>query len=38
MKQIRDCSENMQVLLHGIINLEDGDYNDKISEINTRMA
>ena len=37
-KSIRDCSENTQVLLSGIINREDGNYNDKTSEINTRMA
>ena len=35
---IRGCSENTQVLLFGIINREDGNHNDKISEINTRMA
>ena len=40
MKSIRDCSENTQVLLSGLINREDGNYNYnyKISEINTRMA
>ena len=38
VKSIRDCSENTQVLLSGIINLEEGNYNDKISEIDTRMA
>ena len=39
MKLIRDyCSKNTQVLLSGIINGEDGNYNDKISEINTRLA
>ena len=37
-KSIRDCSENTQVLLSGIINREDGNYIDKISEINTKMA
>ena len=38
VKLIRDSSGNTQVLLSGIINQEDGNYNDKISEINTRMA
>ena len=38
MKSIGDCSENTQVLLSGIINREDGNYNDKISEKNTRMT
>ena len=38
MNSIRDCSENTQVLLSGIINREDGNYIDKISEINTKMA
>ena len=38
VKSIRDCSENTQALLSGIISQEDGNYNDKISEINTRMA
>ena len=37
VKSIRDCSENTKVLLSGIINPEDGNYNDKISEINTGM-
>ena len=38
MKSIRDCSGNTQLLFSGIINREDWNYNDKISEINTRMA
>ena len=38
VKSIRDCSKNTQVLLSGIINRDDGNYNDKISEINARMA
>ena len=38
VKLIRDSSGNTQVLLSGIINQEDGNYNDKISEINMRMA
>ena len=38
VKSIRDCSKNTQVLLSGIINREDGNSDDKISEINTRMA
>ena len=38
MKLIRDCSENTQVLFSGIINREDRNHSDKISEINTRMA
>ena len=38
VKSIRDSSENTQVLLSGIINREDWNYNDKISEINTGMA
>ena len=38
VKSIRDCSEYMQVSLSGIINREDDNYSDKISEINTRMA
>ena len=38
VKSIRDCSENTQVLLSGIISQEDENYNDKISEINARMA
>ena len=29
VKSITDCSENTQVLLSGIINREDGSYNDK---------
>ena len=35
VKSIRDCSENMQALLSVIINLEDGNYNDNTSKINT---
>ena len=38
VKSIRDCSENTQVLLYGIINRDDGNHNDKISEMNNRMA
>ena len=38
VKSIRDSSENTQVLLSGIMNREDGNYNNKISETNTRMA
>ena len=38
VKSIRDCSGNTQLLFSGIINREDWNYNDKISEINTRMA
>ena len=38
VKSVRDCSENTQVLLPGIINREDGNYTDKIAEINLRMA
>ena len=38
MKSTSDCSENTQVLLSGIINREDGNYNNRTSEINTRMA
>ena len=38
VKLIRDCSENTQVLFSGIINREDRNHSDKISEINTRMA
>ena len=37
VKSIRECSENTQVLISGIINREDGNGNDKISQINTRM-
>ena len=32
VKSITDCSENTKVLLSAIINPEDGDCNDKISE------
>ena len=35
---MRSCSENTQVFLFGIINREDGNDNDKISEIDLRMA
>ena len=35
---IRDYSENAKVLLSGIINREDGNYNDNNSEINIRMV
>ena len=38
VKSIKDCSQNMQALLSGIISREDGNHNDKISEINIRMA
>ena len=38
MQSTSDCSENTQVLLSGIINREDGNYNNRTSEINTRMA
>ena len=38
VKSIMDCSENTQVLLSGIINPEDGNCNEKISEINARMT
>ena len=38
VKSIRDYSKNIQVSLSGIINGEDGNHNDKISEINTGMA
>ena len=38
MKSVRDCSENTQVLLSGIISREDGNYINKISELNTKMA
>ena len=38
VKSIRVFSENTQVLFSGIISREDGNYNDKISEINKRMA
>ena len=38
VKSIRDCSENTQVLLSGIISREDRNYNNKISEINMCMA
>ena len=38
MQSTRDCSENTQVLLSGIMNREDGNYNNRTSEINTRMA
>ena len=38
VKSIRDYSKNIQVSLPGIINGEDGNHNDKISEINTGMA
>ena len=38
VKSIKDCSENTQVLLSGIISREDVNYSDKISEINMRMA
>ena len=38
VKLIRDCSENTQVLFSGIINREDRNHSDEISEINTRMA
>ena len=38
VKSIRDYSKNIQVSLSGIINGEDGNNNDKISEINTGMA
>ena len=38
VKSIKDCSENTQVLLSRIISREDMNYNDKISEINMRMA
>ena len=38
VKSISDCSQNSQVLFSGIINQADGNYNEKISEINTRMA
>ena len=33
-----DCSENMPVLLSGIANWEDGNYNYKISKINTNIG
>ena len=33
VKLIRDCSENTQVLLSGIVNREGGNYNDKISRM-----
>ena len=38
VKSISDCSENTKVLLYGIINRDDGNHNDKISEMNNRMA
>ena len=38
MQSTRDYSENTQVLLSGIMNREDGNYNNRTSEINTRMA
>ena len=38
VKSIRDYSKNIQVSLPGIINGEDGNHSDKISEINTGMA
>ena len=38
MKSIRDCAENMWALWSGIINSEDGNHNDKMSEINTRQT
>ena len=34
VKSIRGCSGNTQVLLSGIISREDGNCNDKISEVN----
>ena len=37
-RSIKDYSENMQVLLSGIINGEDVNYNDNNSEINIRMV
>ena len=37
VKSISGCSENTQVLLSGIINQKNGNYSDKISEINTRL-
>ena len=33
VKLIRDCSENTQVLMSGIVNREGGNYNDKISRM-----
>ena len=38
VKSIRGCSKNTQVLLSGMINQEDANYDDKISKINTKMA
>ena len=38
VQSTRDYSENTQVLLSGIMNREDGNYNNRTSEINTRMA
>ena len=35
---IRDYAENRKVLLSGVINGEDGNYNDNNSEINIRMV
>ena len=35
---VRDSTENKQVLLSGIIKRENRNYNDKILEINARMA
>ena len=37
-RSIRDYSENAQVLLSGVINREDGNYNDNNHEINIRMV
>ena len=37
-RSIKDYSENAQMLLSGVINGEDGNYNDKNSEINIRMV
>ena len=36
VKSIGNCSKNTKVLLPGETNWEDGNYNNKISEINTR--
>ena len=38
LKSIRECFEYRQVLLSGLVILEDGSYYDKISKINTKMA